>query len=148
MEILNRKARHDYFVEETMEAGIVLTGTEIKSIRSGSANIKDSYAVIKSDEVFLLNMFISPYKEGNQFNHDERRTRKLLLHKKEIKKLKEKIEMQGFTLVPLKVYFKDNKAKISLGVCRGKKNFDKRETIKERNQKREMQKASKYKNRL
>ena len=88
MEILNRKARHDYFVEETMEAGIVLTGTEIKSIRSGSANIKDSYAVIKSDEVFLLNMFISPYKEGNQFNHDERRTRKLLLHKKEIKKLK------------------------------------------------------------
>ena len=131
MEILNRKARHDYFVEETMEAGIVLTGTEIKSIRSGSAN-----------------MFISPYKEGNQFNHDERRTRKLLLHKKEIKKLKEKIEMQGFTLVPLKVYFKDNKAKISLGVCRGKKNFDKRETIKERNQKREMQKASKYKNRL
>ncbi len=148
MEILNRKARHDYFVEETMEAGIVLTGTEIKSIRSGSANIKDSYAVIKSDEVFLLNMFISPYKEGNQFNHDERRTRKLLLHKKEIKKLKEKIEMQGFTLVPLKVYFKDNKAKISLGVCRGKKNFDKRETIKERDQKREMQKASKYKNRL
>lgn len=148
MEILNRKARHDYFVEETMEAGIVLTGTEIKSIRSGSANIKDSYAVIKSDEVFLLNMFISPYKEGNQFNHDERRTRKLLLHKKEIKKLKEKIEMQGFTLVPLKVYFKDNKAKISLGVCRGKKNFDKRETIKERDQRREMQKASKYKNRL
>ena len=148
MEILNRKARHDYFVEETMEAGIVLTGTEIKSIRSGSANIKDSYAVIKSDEVFLLNMFISPYKEGNQFNHDERRTRKLLLHKKEIKKLKEKIEMQGFTLVPLKVYFKDNKAKISLGVCRGKMNFDKRETIKERDQKREMQKASKYKNRL
>lgn len=148
MEILNRKARHDYFVEETMEAGIVLTGTEIKSIRSGSANIKDSYAVIKSDEVFLLNMFISPYKEGNQFNHDERRTRKLLLHKKEIKKLKEKIEMQGFTLVPLKVYFKDNKAKISLGVCRGKKNFDKRETMKERDQKREMQKASKYKNRL
>lgn len=148
MEILNRKARHDYFVEETMEAGIVLTGTEIKSIRSGSANIKDSYAVIKSDEVFLLNMFISPYKEGNQFNHDERRTRKLLLHKKEIQKLKEKIEMQGFTLVPLKVYFKDNKAKISLGVCRGKKNFDKRETMKERDQKREMQKASKYKNRL
>lgn len=146
MEILNRKARHDYFVEETLEVGIALTGTEIKSIRNGAANIKDSYAVIKSDEVFLLNMFISPYKEGNQFNHEERRTRKLLLHKKEIKKLKEKIEMQGFTLVPLKIYFKDNKAKLLLGVCRGKKNYDKRESIKERDQKREMQKASKYKN--
>lgn len=146
MEILNRKARHDYFVEETIEAGIALTGTEIKSVRSGSANIKDSYAVIKNDEVFLLNMFISPYKEGNQFNHEERRTRKLLLHKKEIKKLKERLEMQGFTLVPLKIYFKNNKAKVMLGVCRGKKNYDKRESIKERDQKREMQKASKYKN--
>lgn len=146
MEILNRKARYDYFVEETFEAGIALTGTEIKSIRNGSANIKDSYAIIKADEVFLLNMFISPYKEGNQFNHTERRTRKLLLHKKEIKKLKEKIEMQGFTLVPLKVYFKNNKAKILLGLCRGKKNYDKRESIKERDQKREMQKISKYKN--
>jgi len=146
MEILNRKARHDYFIEETVEAGIALKGTEIKSIRSGSANIKDSYAIIKQDEVFLLNMFISPYKEGNQFNHEERRTRKLLLHKKEIRKLKEKIEMQGFTLIPVKIYFKENKAKILLGVCRGKKNFDKRETIKERDQKREMQKVSKYKN--
>ena len=146
MEILNRKARHDYFVEETIEAGIVLTGTEIKSIRQGSANIKDSYGVIKNDEVFLLNMFISPYKEGNQFNHEERRTRKLLLHKKEIKKLKERLEVQGFTLVPLKIYFKENKAKVRLGVCRGKKNYDKRESIKERDQKREMQKASKYKN--
>lgn len=146
MEILNRKARHDYFIEETVEAGIALKGTEIKSIRSGSANIKDSYAIIKQDEVFLLNMFISPYKEGNQFNHEERRTRKLLLHKKEIRKLKEKIEMQGFTLIPVKIYFKENKVKILLGVCRGKKNFDKRETIKERDQKREMQKVSKYKN--
>ena len=146
MEILNRKARHDYFVEETIEAGIALTGTEIKSIRNGSANIKDSYAVIKNEEVFLLNMFISPYKEGNQFNHEERRTRKLLLHKKEIRKLKEKIEMQGFTLIPLKIYFKENKAKVMLGVCRGKKNYDKRETIKERDQKREMQKVNKYRN--
>lgn len=146
MEILNRKARHDYFVEETIEAGIALTGTEIKSIRQGSANIKDSYAVIKNDEVFLLNMFISLYKEGNQFNHEERRTRKLLLHKKEIKKLKEKLEMQGFTLIPLKIYFKNSRAKVMLGVCRGKKNYDKRESIKERDQKREMQKASKYKN--
>lgn len=146
MEILNRKARHDYFVEETIEVGIALTGTEIKSIRNGSANIKDSYAVVKNEEVFLLNMFISPYKEGNQFNHEERRTRKLLLHKKEIRKLKEKIEMQGFTLIPLKIYFKENKAKVLLGVCRGKKNYDKREMIKERDQEREMQKASKYKN--
>lgn len=147
MEILNRKAYHDYFVEETIEAGIELVGTEIKSIRSGSANIKDSYAIIKNGEAFVLNMYIAPYKEGNIFNHQERRTRKLLLHKKEIRKIREKLELQGFTLIPLKVYFKNNKAKILLGICRGKKNYDKRETIKERDQKREMQKLEKYRNR-
>ena len=143
MEILNRKAKHDYFIEETYEAGIELTGTEIKSIRDGSANIKDSYGIIKNDEVFLLNMFISQYKEGNIFNHNETRTRKLLLHKKEIKKIKDKLELQGLTLIPLKIYFKKNIAKVELGVCRGKKNYDKRETIKERDIKRNVDKALK-----
>lgn len=143
MEILNRKARHDYFIEETYEAGIELTGTEIKSIRDGSANIKDSYGIVKNNEVFLLNMFINQYKEGNIFNHSETRTRKLLLHKKEIKKISEMIELQGLTLIPLRVYFKKNIAKVELGVCRGKKNYDKRETIKERDIKRNMDKALK-----
>ena len=146
MEILNRKAYHDYFVEEEIEAGIVLTGTEIKSIRNGSVNIKDSYGIIKNNEVFLLNMFISPYKEGNIFNHNERRNRKLLLHKKEIRKIKEQLEMQGFTLIPLKIYFKMNKAKVLLGICRGKKNYDKREALKEKDQKRELEKINKYLN--
>ena len=122
MEILNRKARHDYFIEDTYEAGIELTGTEIKSIREGNANIKDSYGIIKNHEVFLLNMFVSQYKEGNIFNHNESRTRKLLLHKKEIKKIEDKIELQGFTIVPLKLYFKNNILKVELGICRGKKN--------------------------
>ena len=143
MEILNRKARHDYFIEEAYEAGIELTGTEIKSIRSGSANIKDSYGIVKNGEVFLLNMFISQYKEGNIFNHNETRTRRLLLHKKEIKKIEEKLEMQGLTLIPLKIYFKNNIAKVELGVCRGKKNYDKREAIKERDIKRGVDKILK-----
>lgn len=143
MEILNRKAHYDYFIEEEIECGIELLGTEIKSIRKGSCNIKDSYAVIKNREVYVLNMFIAPYKEGNIFNHEERRTRKLLLHKNEIKKLQDKVELQGYTLIPLKVYLKDGKAKVLLGVCRGKKNYDKRETIKERDLKREREKAMK-----
>ena len=144
MEILNKKANYDYNIEDTIEAGIVLVGTEIKSIREGSANLKDSYAIIRNNEIFLLNMHISPYKEGNQFNHEETRTRKLLLHKKEIRKLKIKIEMEGYTLVPLKVYFKDGRAKVLIGVARGKKNYDKRETIKKRDIEREMQKNNKY----
>lgn len=143
MEILNRKARHDYFVEEVYEAGIELTGTEIKSIREGSANIKDSYGIVKNHEVFLLNMFVSHYKEGNIFNHSETRTRKLLLHKKEIKKIEEKIELQGLTIIPLKLYFKNNKLKVELGICRGKKNYDKRESIKERDIKRNLDKTLK-----
>lgn len=143
MEILNRKAKHDYFIEDTYEAGIVLTGTEIKSIRDGSANIKDSYAIVKNGEVFLLNMFINQYREGNIFNHSETRTRKLLLHKKEIKKISDKLELQGLTLIPLKVYFKKNIAKVELGVCRGKKNYDKREAIKERDIKRNVEKSLK-----
>ena len=129
MEIYNKKAKFDYFIEDEYEAGIVLTGTEIKSVRSGKCNIKDCYGIVKNNEIFLINMFISHYKEGNIFNHEETRSRKLLLHKKEIKKISEKINLQGLTLIPLKLYFKDNKLKVLLGVCRGKKTFDKRETI-------------------
>ena len=132
MEILNRQANYNYFVLETYEAGIVLKGTEIKSIRNGKCNIKDSYAIIKNDEVFLLNSHISPYENGNIFNHEETRTRKLLLHKKEIYKLRDKIRLEGYTLVPLKVYLKDGFAKVLVGVGKGKKNYDKREDIKKR----------------
>ncbi len=137
MEILNRKASFNYFIQEEIECGIVLTGTEIKSIREGKANIKDSYAIIRNNECFLLNMHISEYKEGNIFNHDPDRTRKLLLHKKEILKLKQRLKEERLTLVPLKMYFKGNKVKVLVGVAKGKKNYDKRETIKERDLKRE-----------
>ena len=145
MEINNKKAYHDYFILETYEAGIVLQGTEIKSIRVNGANIKDSYAIVKNNEVFLLNMHISHYEQGNIFNHDETRTRKLLLNKKEINKIKDKIDLEGNTLVPLKLYFKNGKAKILIGIAKGKKNYDKRETIKERDIKREI--AKDFKNR-
>lgn len=144
MEIINRKAKFEYEILDKFEAGIVLTGTEIKSVRNGNANIKDSYAIIKNGEVFLLNMFISEYKEGNIFNHEEDRTRKLLLHKKEIYKLRDKLEVEGYTLVPLKIYFVKNKAKVLLGVAKGKKNYNKKETIKERDIKREMERNLKY----
>lgn len=140
MEILNRVARHDYFIEEEYECGIVLTGTEIKSIRDGKANIKDSYGIIRNGEVFLLNMFISHYKEGNIFNHNETRTRKLLMHKAEIRKLNDKIKLDGYTLIPLKVYFVKGKAKLLLGVCKGKKNYDKREALKEKDIRRQVEK--------
>ena len=141
MEIINRKAKFDYFVVEEYEAGIVLTGTEIKSVRNGSCNIRDCYGIIKNDEVFLLNMFINHYKEGNIFNHEETRTRKLLLHKKEISKIKKLIDLNRYTLVPLKLYFNQrNKLKVLLGVCKGKKDYDKRETIKQRDINREVKK--------
>ena len=140
MEILNRKARFNYFIEEEYECGIVLKGTEIKSIRGGSCNIGDSYAHVKNGELFILNMFIGAYKQGNIFNHQETRTRKLLMHKKEIIKLANKVKLEGYTLIPLKVYLKDNKAKILLGLCKGKKEYDKRETMKERDKKREIAK--------
>ena len=143
MEINNRKAHYDYQIEEIYEAGIVLKGTEIKSIRLGKANIKDSYAIIKGEELFLLNTHISPYKEGNIFNHEETRTRKLLMHKKEIKKLENKLLLEGYTLIPIKIYFKGNKAKVALALAKGKKNYDKRETIKKRDVERELNK--KYK---
>lgn len=137
IELKNKKAYFDYFVEREIEAGIVLTGTEIKSIRHGSANLKDTYARIKNNEVFVVNMYIAKYDEGNRFNHDERRSRKLLLHKNEIRKLAEEVKLQGYSLIPLKLYFKENKVKILLGVCRGKKNYDKRQVIKERDLSRE-----------
>jgi len=139
LEFVNKSARFNYFVIDEYEAGIVLTGTEIKSVRNGSCNIKDSYGIIRKGEVYLLNMFIGQYKEGNLFNHNETRDRKLLLHKKEIKKISKDIEVQGLTIVPLKVYFKDSKLKVLIGVCRGKKTFDKRETIKERDIKRDVE---------
>ena len=137
MEILNRKARFNYFIIDEIEAGIELKGTEIKSIRNGKASIEDAYARIKNREVFLTNMFIAKYEEGNRFNHDERRERKLLLHKSEIIKLSKKLELDNYTLDPLKLYFKKNHAKISLGLCKGKKLYDKRETIKKRDLERE-----------
>ena len=144
MEILNREARFNYFIVDEIEAGIVLTGTEVKSIRDGKCQLKDSYATLRNNEVYLLNMHINEYKEGNLFNHDPKRTRKLLLHKSEIKKLYEKTKLEGLTLVPLKLYFKKNKVKILIGICKGKKNFDKRETIKERDLQREARKNQKY----
>ena len=144
MEIQNRKARHNYFIKEEYECGIVLKGTEIKAIRDGSCNIEDSYGHIKKGELFLLNMFIGEYKQGNIFNHQETRTRKLLMHKNEILKINEKIKLEGYTLIPIRLYFKKNKAKISLGLCKGKKDYDKRETIKQRDIERELNK--KYKN--
>ncbi len=143
MEILNRKARYDYFVEEEIEAGMVLTGTEIKSIRMGKVNLKDSYAIIRNGEIFLLNTHISSYEKGNIFNHEEDRTRKLLLHKSQIKKLQNKITLEGYTLIPLKIYFVNGKAKVLVGLCKGKKNYDKRQTIKERDIKREIAKGYK-----
>ena len=144
-EIKNKKAYYDYFIEEEIECGLVLKGTEVKSIRNGLANIKDSYAIIRNGEVILLNMFISKYQDGGVFNHDERRNRKLLLNKKEILKLRDKIEISGFTLVPLKCYFKGNKVKILLGVAKGKKQYDKRDTLKEKAMKREIEKSLKNK---
>lgn len=143
IEINNKKAKYDYDIKETIEAGIVLKGTEIKSIRQGKANLKDSYAIIKNGEVFLLGMHISQYKEGNIFNHDETRTRKLLLHRSEILKINNKVVLDGYTLVPIKLYFNKNKAKILLGIAKGKKTYDKRETIKQRDIDRELKKQYK-----
>ena len=134
----NRKAYHDYFIQETYEAGISLLGTEVKSLREGKANLKDSYAIIKNNEVFLLNCHISPYSHGNIQNHDPLRTRKLLLHAKEIDKLLVNISQKGFTLIPLKIYFKNGKAKVEIGLAKGKRQYEKRESIKEKEAKREI----------
>lgn len=140
IEIKNRKANFDYDIIETYETGIVLTGTEIKSIRNGKANLKDSYAIIKKGEIFLLNMHISHYDQGNIFNHDETRTRKLLMHKKEILKLSNQTQMMGYTLIPLKLYFKKNHVKILIGMAKGRKTYDKREVLKKKDMERQIQK--------
>lgn len=143
----NKKARHDYEILETVEAGIVLQGTEIKSIRQAKINLKDGFARIRNGEVWLSNVHISPYEQGNIYNHDPVRARKLLLHRKQIDKLAIEMKTQGTTLVPLKVYIRDGYAKVLIGLARGKKQFDKRETIKRKEQSREIARAMKARNR-
>lgn len=134
----NKKARHDYFIEETIECGIELVGTEVKSLRDGKVNLKDSYASIENGEVFVKNMHISPYEKGNIFNKDPLRERKLLLHKREILRLFGKLKEKGYSLIPLKLYFKNSKVKAELALARGKKNYDKRDDIAKRDAKREI----------
>ncbi len=137
LEVKNKKAYFDYTIINELEAGIVLSGTEIKSIRNGSIDLKDSFITIKQNEAYIINMYIAKYEEGNIFNNDERRTRKLLLHKKEILKIKENIKLEGLTIIPLKLYFKKNKVNILIGICKGKKLYDKRAALKEKDLKRE-----------
>ena len=143
----NRKVRHDYFVEETIEAGIALVGTEVKSIRAGKCNLKDCYADVRNGEVFIYNMHISPYEQGNIFNVDPLRERKLLLHKEQISRFNGLIAREGYTLIPLSLYLKEGKVKVALGLCRGKKNYDKRDSMLEKAHKRDMERALKERNR-
>jgi len=143
--VTNKKARFQYELVEFFEAGIVLQGTEVKSIRSGKANLQDSYATIKDEEVFLYNMHISPYEQGNIFNHEPTRVRKLLLHKQEIKRLSGKVLERGMTLVPVKIYFKNGRAKVELGLARGKSQVDKRQDIARRDEQRMMEREFKQK---
>ena len=140
---VNRKARHDYFIEETYEAGMMLQGSEVKSLRDGKAHLTDSYARIIKGEAFLLNTHISPYAAANQFNHDPTRTRKLLLRKHQLKRLTGKVRERGLTLIPLRLYFKDGRAKVELGLARGKKLYDKRETLRKRAAQREVERSLK-----
>jgi SsrA-binding protein len=142
----NRKAFHDYFIEETLEAGMVLTGTEVKSLRDAKANLMDSYVLIKDNEVFLFNCHISPYTHGNIMNHDPVRTRKLLLHKKELIKLQAKAAQKGYSVIPLKLYFKNGRAKAEIGLAKGKRQYEKRETIKKKEADREIQRAMRSRN--
>lgn len=137
----NRKASHDYFIEDTLECGIVLTGTEIKSIRQGRANLKDSFARVSHGEVFLHNMHISPYEQGNRYNVDPTRTRKLLLHRSQINKLVGQTKEKGYSLVPLKLYVRNGYCKVLLGLAKGKKNYDKRRDIAKKDAQREMARA-------
>lgn len=139
----NRKAHHDYYVEEKYEAGIELAGTEVKSVRAGTLNLKDSYCSVKDGELFVHGMHISPYEKGNIFNKDPVRPRRLLMHKREIRKLHALVKQDGYTLVPLSVYFKDSRVKVEVGLCRGKKNYDKRDAAAQRDAKREMDRAMK-----
>lgn len=137
----NKKAFHDYFIEETIEAGIVLQGTEVKSLRVGKVNLMDSYAYVKDGEMVLMNAHISPYSHGNRFNADPTRSRKLLLHRKEIKRFTGKVRERGYSLIPLSIYFKNGKAKVEIALAKGKKQFDKRETLKKKTAEREMERA-------
>ena len=144
----NRKARHDYFIHETYEAGLELQGTEVKSLRAGRANLKDSYAVVKNGEVFVEHMHISPYEQGNIFNHDPLRPRRLLLHKAEIVKLFSRTREKGYTLVPLKIYFKRGRAKLELALASGKHNYDKRADLQAKAAKRDVERAMKDRQRM
>ena len=143
----NKQARRNFFIDDTYEAGMVLVGTEVKALREGRANLTDSYAAVKNDELFLHDMHISPYSHGNRSNHEPRRTRKLLLHKRELRKIHGKTKERGLTIVPLKVYFKKGKAKVEIGLAKGKKLYDKREDMKQRDDKRDMDRALREKNR-
>ncbi|HHV94192.1 MAG TPA: SsrA-binding protein SmpB [Firmicutes bacterium] len=142
----NRRARHDYHIEETFEAGMVLTGTEVKSLRQGKASLQDAYAAVENGELFVYNMHISPYTHGNMFNHEPKRTRKLLMHKREIMRLLGQTREKGYTLVPLKVYFRKGLAKMELALARGKKLYDKREAIARREEKRRIDRMLKERN--
>ncbi len=144
---VNKKARHDYFVVESFETGIELVGTEVKSIRQGTVNLKDSWCNIVKGELFVMGMHISPYEKGNIFNKDPMRVRKLLMHKKEINRIFGLVKQESYTLIPLSLYFKGSKVKLQMGLCKGKKNYDKREDIARRDAKREMDRAVKISNR-
>ena len=139
----NKKAYHDFFILDTYEAGIELKGTEIKSVRKGSVNLKDSFIRIKNDEAFIENMHIAPYEQGNRFNHEPLRTRKLLLHKKQIKKLQKEVKENGLTIVPTKLYFNTSKLKVEVALARGRKLYDKRQDLKEKDSKRDIERALK-----
>lgn len=141
----NKKAFHDYFIEENYEAGIVLVGTEVKSIRNGKVNLKDSYGVFKNGELFLINMHVSPYEQGNIFNRDPLRDRKLLLHKKELSKLFGKKNQEGYSLIPTSLYYKNGRIKVNISLAKGKKNYDKRDSMLEREHRRDIDRAMKEK---
>ena len=143
----NRKAYHDYFVEDRFEAGVELFGTEVKSIRAGTLNLKDSYCVARDGEIYAYSLHISPYEQGNIFNRDPDRPKRLLLHKREIRKLHDLQKQEGYALIPLSVYFKNSRVKVELGLCKGKKTYDKREAVAKRDAKREMDRAMREKNR-
>ena len=144
---VNRKARHDYFVEDTFECGIALAGTEVKSLRAGAVNLKDSYCIIKDGELFVISMHISPYEKGNIFNRDPMRQRKLLMHRREINRLFGLVKQDGYSLIPLSLYFKGSRVKLEMGLCKGKKLHDKRESTARRDADREMDRTLKERNR-
>ena len=144
---VNRKARHDYFVEDAFECGIALAGTEVKSLRAGTVNLKDSYCIIKDGELFVISMHISPYEKGNIFNRDPMRQRKLLMHRREINRLFGLVKQDGYSLIPLSLYFKGSRVKLEMGLCKGKKLHDKRESTARRDAAREMDRTMKERNR-